>query len=145
MNRHSHPAPFRNSQLTDIKAVQASASQANVQLGTKDAVTHAISDASANANLRPSTSLMLAEVMAGMGNGRSFSESGDISKLLEYVALNGIFLGRSAQTFAAKLSTNSMLNAPRNKKKSPGPRRPSKLPQKTKKNRAVTPRLHLSC
>ena len=106
MNRHSRPAPFRNPQLTDIKNVQASASQANVQLGIKDAVQHAISDASADASLRPSTSLMLAQVMAGMGNGRSFSETADIHKLLEYVALNGTFLRRFAQTFAAKLSTN---------------------------------------
>jgi hypothetical protein len=145
VNRHSHPAPFRNPQLTDIKAVQASASQANVQLGTKDAVAHAISDASADASLRPSTSLMLAEVMAGMGNGRSFSETRDISKLLEYVALNGILLRRFAQTFAAQLSTNSMLKRPIYKKQSNRPRRPSKLPQQTERNRAVTPRLHLSC
>jgi len=70
-------------ELTDIKAVQASASQTNIQRGSRDAVARAISDASAS--LRPSTSLMLAEVLAGTGNGRHFSETSDISKLLDSI------------------------------------------------------------
>ncbi len=68
---------FFNFQLTAIKAVQTS----NVQLDTSDSVARAISDASAN--MRPSTSLMLAEVIADVKNGRHFAETGEISKLLE--------------------------------------------------------------
>jgi DNA/RNA endonuclease YhcR with UshA esterase domain len=73
----SHLSFFYNFQLTAIKAVQTS----NVQLDTSDSVARAISDASAN--MRPSTSLMLAEVIADVKNGRHFAETGEISKLLE--------------------------------------------------------------
>jgi len=66
-------------ELTDIKAVQTS----NVQLDTSDSVARAISDASAN--MRPSTSLMLAEVIADVRSGRHFAESGEISKLLDQI------------------------------------------------------------
>ena len=71
------PFVFYNFQLTDIKAVQTT----NVQLDTSDSIARAISDASAN--MRPSTSLMLAEVIADVKNGRHFAETGEISKLLE--------------------------------------------------------------
>jgi hypothetical protein len=53
----------------------------NVQLGNSDAVMRAVSDASSDADLRPSTSLVLAELAAG--SGRAFSETADINKLLE--------------------------------------------------------------
>jgi len=66
-------------ELTAIKAVQTS----NVQLDTSDSVARAISDASAN--MRPSTSLMLAEVIADVKNGRHFAETGEISKLLDQI------------------------------------------------------------
>ena len=66
-------------QLTNVKTLQT----ANVQLDTSDAVSRAVSDASADANLRPSTSLVLAELAAG--SGRAFSETADINKLLECV------------------------------------------------------------
>ena len=66
-------------QLTNVKTLQT----ANVQLDTSDAVSRAVSDASADANLRPSTSLVLAELAAR--SGRAFSETADINKLLECV------------------------------------------------------------
>ena len=81
-DQSSHCPSFCHLQLHDIKGVQTS----NVQLDASDSVSRAFSDASAN--MRPSTSLELAQLMADAGTGRHFAESGAISKLLEYAAMS---------------------------------------------------------